>query len=200
MPNYSVLIQTCDAYKACWESFFKCFDKYWADSDCDVYFVNEERDVSRSYGRQIKTGKGAWSDRLLRALSVMPDQPIFYMLEDFWITKEIDIRKYFDLFLSLEADSLRVNYKCRLTILNHVEDNLYKIDNRGRYVLSLQPSFWKKEFLQSVLKKDKSPWQFELEGTDKNPNAYFAVEDWYVGAYREGEITKEGEAILSEYS
>jgi hypothetical protein len=155
----------------------------------------------------IQTGTGSWSDRLLRALDVMPDKPIFYMLEDFWITKEIDIRSYFELFESLDADSLKIVTKVgHLTTLNHVQDNLYHIDEKGKYILSLQPCFWKKEFLRSALIKGEDPWQFETTGTDRlrrtgyKSKAYFIDEDWYIGAYRKGKIIKEGEDYLSKLS
>jgi hypothetical protein len=153
----------------------------------------------------IQTGRGSWSDRLLRALSMLPDKPVFYMLEDFWITKEIDIRGYFELFKSLDADSLKIATKVdHLTTLHHMWDNLYGIDERGKYILSLQPCFWKKEFLQSNLVENEDPWQFETTGTDRlrrtgyKSKAYFADEDWYIGAYRKGKIIKEGQRYLEE--
>jgi hypothetical protein len=204
--DYSVLIQTCDAYKACWEPFFKCFDKYWPEGKDNVYFANEGCKASLPhYVAQIKTGYGSWSDRLLRALKVMPDKPIFYMLEDFWITKEIDIRSYFELFERLDADSLKIVTRVgHLTTLSHVQDNLYHIDEKGKYILSLQPCFWKKEFLQSNLVKNEDPWQFETFGTDRlrrtgyKSKAYFADEDWYIGAYHRGKILPEGQKYLEE--
>lgn len=204
--SYSVLIQTCDAYKACWEPFSKCFNKYWMDGNIHVYFANEECDVFLTdSATQIKTGKGAWSDRLLRALNDIPNEPIFYMLEDFWINKAIDICGYFDLFTELGMDSLRIASKAgRITTFNHMRDNLYSIDEKGKYILSLQPCFWKKEFLQSSLIAGEDPWQFETTGTDRlrrtgyKSKAYFIDEDWYIGAYRHGKMSPEGSEYLEE--
>jgi hypothetical protein len=135
----------------------------------------------------------------------MPDKPIFYMLEDFWITKEIDIRSHFELFESLDADSLKIVTKVgHLTTLHHMKDNLYHIDEKGKYILSLQPCFWKKEFLRSALIKGEDPWQFETTGTDRlrrtgyKSKAYFIDEDWYIGAYHRGKILPEGQKYLEE--
>ena len=167
--NYSVLIQTCDKYSDCWKPFFTCFDRFFPIEDCEVYIANEDCHIDRpDYVGQIRTGSGSWSDRARTAVEILPDKPILYMLEDFWITRTIDINGYFNLFKQYDMDSLRIASKVgRVTTFHHIRDNFYSIDEKGRYILSLQPCFWNKDFLLSNLIHGEDPWQFETTGTDR---------------------------------
>lgn len=95
MKNLAVVLHTCDAYERLWKGWAYCWNKFQAGTELDAcprYFVTEEKPLPRPLrGRMhnINTGKGEWSDRLLRALVNIPESYVLYMQEDFWLKDTI---------------------------------------------------------------------------------------------------------------
>ena len=54
--------------------------------------------------------------------------------------------------------------------------NYDRIADNSKYLISMQPSIWSREFLLRVLKPEYSPWDFEIEGSyqlrGKEKNTY----------------------------
>jgi hypothetical protein len=97
MKDLAVVLHTCDAYERLWPGWLYCWKKFQTGTDLwntKLYFVNEEKMPPNlsiytydlpSLAKWRPTGKGEWSDRLLKALSNIPEPYILYMQEDFWL-------------------------------------------------------------------------------------------------------------------
>lgn len=198
-----VVVHTCDKYEFLWEGWNHYFKKYWK-SDIPVYFMNEEKDVD--FAPQIKTGKGEWSDRLIKGLKSVPDEHIIYMQEDFWLQDTIDIETIIELFLQKDMNCLRIHESLLNTRYYSVEptdvDNLYKFTNDSNYLVSHQFSIWNKEFFLSCLKPNESPWVNEKAGTKRiqgvDNKIYGYNLHWYDAVCRKGKLTDRGKELQNE--
>lgn len=201
--SLAVIIHTCDDYIFCWAGWFHYFKKHWNFKlPFNIYFVNENLDVDFNGIEQIKTGSGEWSVRLKKALKQIPEKNVFYLQEDVWLQDSIDIEKYFFVFLNLSLDRLQLSP----TDSTYTLFSKFKIENvvlrkfakRSNYLISHQPSIWKKSFLIGCLDKSESPWENEIEGTkrlrtnSRSFSIYLSVVNWYTAISRQGKLTPEG--------
>ena len=214
MKNLCVIIHTCDDYEFCWEGWYRSYQKNWdMNLNVDMFFVNEEKQISYENLIQLKTGKGEWSDRLLFALNRLEYENVLYIQEDVWILKKIDITKYYEDFLFMNMDALRFlnsvtgssrHYSFEKGIYS---ENYLKFSKDSDYLISHQPSIWKKKFLIKCLNTGENPWINEIDGTerirnsDKHPNIYSVRDlgEWYLHAARHGRLTESALQKLIEY-
>ena len=85
-----------DRYSFLWPGWHHYFRRHWDFGiEAPVYFANEDADVRFPGIRQIKTGPGEWSDRLMCALSSIEESNVFYLQEDFWLVRPLP-KKFFE--------------------------------------------------------------------------------------------------------
>ncbi len=207
--SLAIIIHTCDDYIFCWAGWHYFFKKYWNFKlPFKIYFVNENLDVDFNGIEQIKTGTGEWSVRLKKALTKIPEKNILYMQEDFWLQASIDIVKYYSVFYDLSLDRLQFSptdptytlFK-KFKIGNLV---LRKFARRSNYLISHQPSIWKKSFFLSCLDNEESPWENEIDGTKRLRKKYssfaifFSEINWYEGVSRQGKLTEHGMKLVRQ--
>lgn len=199
--NLSVVIHTCDKYNFLWDNWYYYFSKYWNFSIVpNVYFLNENIDISFNNIKQIKTGSGEWSDRLTTGLNQIPEDNIFYMQEDFWPTERIKENTFIQLFkyfIDLQMNCFSIQYnslsseKLGMVKTDFVidDESIYKIPKHIRYVLSHQPAIWNKNYFLSQLQFHETPWQNEKNGSirisksKEDPKIYFYGLRWYACCY-----------------
>jgi hypothetical protein len=186
MQNIALIVHTCDRYKLLYPGFAYFFKKNWpyADVEISYYFLTEVEEYQSSLFKNIKTGKGEWSDRLLNGLKQIPEEYVIYMQEDMWLNKpvsgdtvnkiiEYSLAKHSDLF---KLSSNQVNYtKPTGELINGLSIGV--LDNEvSEYLMSHQVSIWKKSFLMEQLKYKEHPWRNERKGTKRlkklNPEIY----------------------------
>lgn len=211
MKDLCVLMHTCDAYKFLWEGWYRSFFKHM-NFNITVYWVNENIDTQYNKTTQLKTGGGEWSNRLIYALDNIKFSNILYIQEDMWPIKTLDLPKLYNDFLDLDMSALRM--------LNNIykNDQYYTFENiksndeylkfsiNSNYLVSHQPSIWKKEFLKQCLKPNENPWVNEIEGTKrlkgKNTFKIFSIRNtkWYEHVCRKGQLLDNGKKILKEFT
>jgi hypothetical protein len=203
----AVVVHTCDDYEFCWEGWSYYFQKSWNfDAPCNLYFVNEKKPVRFNNFLQIATGPGAWSDRLMEGLSRVEEENVLYMQEDFWMTKTIDVEKYFAIFCRLEMDAFRLCGPCgyfKLFKAFSVGDTpVARFWNRSSYLVCHQASIWKKSFFLECLEKNETPWMNETDGTlrirrrKRKARIFISECNWYEATCCKGKLTNEGVAML----
>ena len=211
MKNICVIIHTCDKYEFCWEGWYKSFKKYWVfNNNIDVYFVNEEKDVQYDGIKQLKTGYGEWSDRLLIALKKLEYKYVFYMQEDMWMVKSIDLMYFFDLYKKFNMDALRFLNNITTNTIHYKFDNIIddfmRFSDDSNYLISHQPSIWDKKVFIDCLNKNETPWQNEIDGTKriinskKKLNIYCinGFDKWYVPVSKRGNLIPISKKILKD--
>jgi hypothetical protein len=154
----AILVHTFDGYRRYWKSWLHFFNRHHPDPEWNIYFANEERDVTslfpegrvRSKYHQIHCGKGAWGQRLIKALEQIPTKYVLYMQEDMWLTSRLS-PQYLEacLFVAEQKQSkqLKLQAGCH--------HRHWKTDGEGWppwYVVSHQPGIWNRKYLLETLR------------------------------------------------
>jgi hypothetical protein len=179
----TVLIGTCDKYEPLWENFTTCFKKYW-QVDTRNIFVGETKPIP-GFESILPGTDLCWGQRMLEGIESCSDYIFFilddYFLSDFWEEKLIG--KYIKDVETHNINRLQLSpsgYQIYSTMHWHeanadgIQLPYFHILDGSQYIISMQPSIWRKSFLQQVLLKEYSPWDFELTGSrvlnsTKNP-------------------------------
>ena len=171
--NLSLLIHTFNGYQHLWEGQWRSFLTHWAVMKVRPFFGTDlpQREHPVQVGEMIYSGPGEWSDRLTRLLERIPTDYVLYMQEDHWLTRSppdlselMQIVTQNDLFrLQLSPNSDYYTTRQR--------GNLHYFKSKSKYLVSHQPSIWKKSFLLSCLQPGETPWVNEYEGTKRLNNS-----------------------------
>lgn len=168
----SILIHTFNGYKHLWpgcmESWKVCHFAQWHESD--IYFgtdLKTDESIFQDGVSVIYSGPGEWSDRLMRLLKQIPSDYILYAQEDMWPAKTTPKLSEMMQIVS-EKRLLRLQISPIVPFYNlFSEENTLYFDAESKYLVSHQPSIWKKSFLMDCLRPGETPWQNEYKGTQR---------------------------------
>ena len=200
MKNCSVFINTCDKYSFIWNAWNFFYQKYWnKDIPWKVYFGTEEESVNFQNVINLKIGKLPWGEYVHKAMSMIPTDNVFFTMEDHFPIKRLDIdflENVYNYFIDNDMDRLGLMDKHHYLHepIKHIETDIgdfHKQTNKSGYLSCLQPSFWKKDFLYSIIKKDFTPYDGEISGTEiarkkEDVNIGYFLEEWYLEALVDG--------------
>jgi hypothetical protein len=120
--------------------------------------------------KMIFSGKGEWSDRLLVLLNQIPEDFILYLQEDHYSSGVIpDLSMLMDMIRKDNLLRLQLSPVNKYYTLSGSKLPLF-FHPSSKYLVSHQPSIWRKDFLISCLKPGENPWQNEYEGTKRLQN------------------------------
>lgn len=168
--NLSLLVHTFEGYHHLWRGCSDSLVKHWDyyAHEAPIYWgtdVDPDRSLLDWEGYLILSGPGEWSDRLRKLLKQIPTDYVLYMQEDMWLTAPPPD-------LGILMHDLRKKGLLRLQIspITHLytlfsEENTIYFDVKSKYLVSHQPSIWKKSFLLDCLKPGETPWINEYKGT-----------------------------------
>ncbi|RYD59379.1 MAG: hypothetical protein EOP56_00510 [Sphingobacteriales bacterium] len=182
----AIVVHACDRYELLYQGFAEFFTQRWPlDTRISgYYFLTEEKDYVNAPFKNIKTGRGEWSDRLKRGLEQIPESYILYLQEDMWLDKDVPaeaINGVIDFTLEKQPLLFKLNssevYKTLPTDRFISDFRLAKLDNqKSEYLMSHQASVWNKDFLMAQLEPCEHPWRNERKGTKRlrklNPDIY----------------------------
>lgn len=169
MMNLSVLIHTFNGYSFLWGGLAASFCRHWREHDVDLYFGSDEphdqRLIFPGIVKPIFSGKGEWSDRLTRLLGEVKTSYVLYIQEDHWLTAPPpELRKMLNIVIDQRLTRLQLSPVNQFYSLHGSEIPLF-FHQTSKYLVSHQPSIWKKSFLMECLKPNETPWQNEYAGT-----------------------------------
>jgi hypothetical protein len=197
-----LVLHTMDKYSKYWNIWWHFFNKHC--SHRNIVFLSEEMapDFTDKV-THIKTGEGQWGERLLRGLSNVNSELIFYSQEDFWPIKDFPFNQdSVNIFENEQLDCLRISWPYRDYQLTQVADDLYRYNQHSPYTLSHQFSLWKKPFLQKYILPNENPWENEVFGTkrmNENPHKiYFISNSWYNETVHFGKLRGSGLDMLNQ--
>lgn len=156
-----VLVQTCDRYEPYWRGFWHFMEKHWDFRiPAPIRMFNEEkRAKTPDWCPQTLVGSGTFVENLKKTLSLVEEEHIFLMLEDFWPVAPMG-RQMFDAlyeeFVGRDLDALQVsNYAPYYTLRSEGRRLLGKpiLDfcPKSDWVFNFQARFWKREVLEKLL-------------------------------------------------
>jgi hypothetical protein len=183
----AVIVHSCDRYALLFKGFDYFFSKNWDFSiPSKCYFGTEEIEVDFENFKNIKSGRGEWTNRLVRLLDQIDEEYVLYFQEDMWLNKPVNKAFFVELFdltikngwhqVKLNSANVSVTEETPFFIEGF---NISKLDNKkSGYLMSHQVTLWKKDFLKAQLKPNEHPWRNEREGTKRlkklNPEIYHA--------------------------
>lgn len=209
--NVALLVHSCDRYELLYKGFEFFFSKHWSSEiNCNFYFATEEKEVLLNGFKNIRCGKGEWSDRLANLLKEkIPEKYILYIQEDMWFNKKVNtafFNKLFELANKNNLKQVKLHssevYKTIASDMFIEGFNVAKIDNNASdFLMSHQITLWEKHFLLQQLYKNEHPWRNERKGTKRlrklNPNIYQID---YFAENGQAELNKNNAPVLrSEY-
>ena len=199
--NLSVLVATCDLYSKLWPNFLTCFNRYW-EPPTDILFVGETLAVP-NYPTYTPGLHIPWGTRILGALENCAEN-VFFILEDYYLAEKLHIERiqgYLDAVEKHNMNRLQISPLDKGYNYQHYGEGVNgyrKILTTGNYVISCQPSIWKKQWIIETLDPSYSPWDFEMCGSHKLANkethTYIAEVERhiYFNAVRRGFTKSEG--------
>ena len=183
MNNISMVFCTTDSYSDTWNPFFTLLKKHWHDFDMPIYFCSDS--ASYSYegfdircpmqGKSYKK-RPSWSKLLYDTLKHVNTEYIFFILDDFWLTDDVDVNK-FQYCLNTMKDDKKIGYIClagyKTGMLNDGTnrailceyDGLLEVTRKCLWRIHAQAGIWRVKYLKKILKKSEDAWQFEWNGT-----------------------------------
>lgn len=201
--NLSVLIHTFNGYSHLWRGCAEGFYYHWKDNVPMYWGTDFDPSIPgitvSHCGEMIYSGPGEWSDRLTRLLHQIPTEFLFYMQEDHWPTQSPpDLAEMMQLMTEKQLLRLQISPIVPFYKLFSEENTLF-FDVKSKYLVSHQPSIWKKSFLLECLKPGETPWQNEYEGTKRlknRPEIHKKIAiypcNWYKHMCIKGKIVENG--------
>ena len=163
----AVVVLSCDKYSDLWDGFFHCFFKLNPFDDCDFYLVSNQKTYDFHGIKNILVGPDVdWSTSVLSALDKVPNQKLFVILEDIYVTN-----------IPSRASLLKCAERFLLEDIKHLKyfnspkpDKFDESPSIGQFEASAPfrctvCGFWEKETLQALLIEGESPWMFEVMGS-----------------------------------
>jgi hypothetical protein len=166
--NLSLLIHTFNDYKRFWPGAIASISEFIPD--VPKYFGTDAADHGKFDFKDFNvlySGYGSWSDRLTRLLLKIPTDYVFYMQEDQWPTqKPPDLVKMMQIMTENNLFRLQISPNVRFYTLKNAENPAF-FDLKSKYLISHQPSIWRKNFLLDQIRYNENPWINEYEGTKR---------------------------------
>lgn len=186
--NCSLLAHTFNKYEWLWDGFLNGAHRYikesvpkYVGSDVPGHGDHDFRDFKVLY-----SGEGEWSNRLIRLVKQIDTEYILYIQEDMWpcgpllsLETMINVMRSMDLY-RLQIAPVTQHYSLfgsKLPLYFH---------QRSKYLVSHQPSIWKRDFLLKCMVAGENPWVNEYEGTKRlnhDPSIYKKIaiypHDWF---------------------
>lgn len=214
--DLAILISGTDRFSFLWDAWYWYFKKNWDMNLCNIYFLNEKKDINFPGIKQIKVeifDIFLWTKRMREALKKVPEDNIFLLMGDHFPVKRFEKNEFervFHAFKIINADALRMR---DITIRNIVHPtnffvngiNLKKFANESQYLISLGFNIIKKSFFLKCLEVNESPWDNEVKGTSRirasHPDIYvYEKPIWWVDVCKQGTIIPEGQKLINKFN
>lgn len=161
--DLAIYVSSYDGCSDIWDIFFTLFERYWKDCDYPIYLINNERDYIRDKVQCIHTGKEInWFYRTRKSLSVIREEYVFFLLEDYFLSKEIDNYEIERILNYMHQHEIGF-YQMWCREKRKAENVISTLKNCS-YPVSLQPAIWNRKKLLNLIDSydGKSPWDFEM--------------------------------------
>ena len=173
-PYVTTLIGSCDSYSPLWKNFDILYKRY-SELNTENLLVSEtikstESPFINEY-TVLTDGVGlSWGERMLRALDRVTTPYVFFILDDYYFTQSLSkefLKTSLDLMNKHKADKLLFDILYPMYSVTELESgSVYKFNMDSEYLNSIQPGFWKVDYLKKVLQPEYSPWDFEVKGNE----------------------------------
>jgi hypothetical protein len=182
MNNLAILILSCDKYNDLWDGYFHQFEKYF-DVDIPVYFGSNEisPNIKNPKIRNIKSGPDiSWGLSFKKIIDQVNEEYILITLEDLYLCSKIDRTLMNKAQKMINGQELvrHLKYSGYIRGSKEVLPGVKILDADTPYRVTLC-GVWQKKYLQSIIRSEENPWQFEICGSSrtKADDGFFALDE-----------------------
>jgi hypothetical protein len=175
--SLALLVHSGDNNSWVWPHWYKFWKKNMGP-ELKTYFSCEDKDPGFPGVIPIKTGQKKWGQSLQDSLAQISESHIIYHHEDYFIIDPADIKFLRRLKQLMDRYSMDIMKCCGDWMGYDDQQNppkkeeieglsLWRYNNNSPYLVSHQSSIWKKQILFDSVKCNESPWQHEMDGTER---------------------------------
>lgn len=210
-PDVAFVLSSCDKCSDLWEPFFTLLRRYWIGFDYQVYLCTDSKQFSFEgfdifCPLQMSVGS-TWSENLMALLTKVKEEYVLLMLDDFWLKADVDVERLLR-YEKIMMEDKDVGFVCLVHQLEPSLENplskeypdLIEYGPETLYRVTTQVGLWRRNYLQSLLRKHESAWWFEMFGSKRSRKSYYmsyVVKD-SVFSYDDGGVLFRG-SYVSEY-
>lgn len=168
--NYTILINSCDAYDDLWFPFFSLLKKYWNPFEVRLILNTETKSYSMD-GLNIEcihpqNANVPYGQRMLNVLEQISTPYVIPLLDDFFLREKIDCEMIEQIINWMENDKSIVYFNCDNTPVYEEWENekypgFHRIPYGNVYTLNMQAAVWRTQKLIKYWKANVSPWDWE---------------------------------------
>lgn len=202
--DLSIVVGSCDKYSFLWDKFTKRFNDYWnLDVELKKYLISETVEFSGDTFETLKCEKVSYTECLKKSLENINTKYILWLQDDYFMVRTLHEQIILNCYelISNNENIIRVGIQPNskyYTTKNH-SNNFLKLSKNSQYTISMQSSIWDREKMLLFLNDspNESPWQFEINGSQRLNKTKYDVffyelkEDWYKEAMKKGKTTSE---------
>lgn len=175
----AIVVMSSDGFVDVASIFFQIFNDKWSDCPFNIYYVTEDQNPSFRGVKTLSLGSDkSWSERLLDTLSVIDEDKVMFLLEDYFFVDDIDTTKIENLLQLMndkDLDYLRLVNIPRPTVISDENNQVGLITYNQPYGINLQAAIFSKYYLTKLLEgTTMNPWELEVsllkKVDDRNKN------------------------------
>lgn len=207
----SVLILSCDKYSHLLPYFSVLFDKYWGlGNECAKYIATETVALDHTDYIPINTHESNWTLSTAIALSKIETPYVFLCLDDFFLYRPFpaeEIIRGLEVTKKEQLDKFIYHYPHVVfngkLLPTQYGNDIGRVRQHSEYTMTTQFSIWNVEFFKKCLFERESPWEFEIQGSQRvNSTTKHSIYmktipyGYHAEAMARGEFTNHYHAIL----
>lgn len=163
----AVLVLSCDKYSDLWGPFFLQFKKNFPVANYSLYLGSNHIQSNEPGVTTLLSGDDFdWSSSYRRILSQIPEEIVFVILEDLFLSsrvEDIKLKEALEFFAKSEAKHLKYWASPKPDQVTHnVSFGEYEMGAPFRATVC---GIWEKKYLMDLLLDGESPWNFEIHGS-----------------------------------
>ena len=177
-------VSTADKYVHLVKPFSFLFNKFWSEEQEVVVLgyqtPNFELPDNFSFVSMGKSenNPSEWSNGLIDYFSNIDDEWFMYATEDMFVVHPVDFEALEKLKGYTKGQRVGriglTNDVCRKSCFN-VTDNVVEMTQDSQYRISCITSMWNREYMLKHLKRNMTPWEFEVNGTSTSHNDGYRI-------------------------
>ena len=170
--DVSAVVISHDRFADVWPGFFSLMFRFWPDLPYPLYLVSNRLAFPDGRVTPLCVGEDmSWSTTLARGLEQLSSRFVLLMLEDFFLSAQVDTARILRLHAAMVAQGaayLRLMPNPKPDLLLPEQSDIGAISKGAPYRTSLQMAFWDRRVLLGLLRDQESAWDFELKGSRRS--------------------------------
>ncbi len=169
VPQCSVLVSSCDAYRDIWPYFFHFYFKHAVNTGMPVRLLTNSGTYQDERVSMLHTGDDpSWTTCLARGLSLLPEPYVLFLQEDFLLAKDFEVPLFQEVLSQFhESGGQTLEIALRADNGPEIPGTWFRESNAENLHSGLNATLWRREFLQQIVAEPGlNIWQAESRVRD----------------------------------